>query len=105
MKFAVKYMPSEFPRTEFSHNALFYYKPSSYSIEREYRLLRSPDEDEVFYPDTPQDSFRRVSIEAQKIIHRIITHPYATRQTKFAIDEFLQQYLPSRRRQDSALET
>jgi hypothetical protein len=61
MKYAVKYAPLDFPRTEFTHNALFYYKPSPYTIEREYRLLRSPDENEVFYPDNPEDWFRRVS--------------------------------------------
>jgi hypothetical protein len=104
MKYAVKYASLDFPRTEFTHNALFYYKPSGYRIEREYRLLRSPDEDEVFYPDNPQDWFRRVLIKTKKIVHRVITHPYATPETKLKAEELLRQYLPCRRRQDSALE-
>jgi len=104
MKYAVKYTPLDFPRTEFTHNSLFYYKPSPYSIEREYRLLRSPDENEVFYPDNPTDWFRRVPIKTKKIIHRVITHPYATRETKMKVDELLRQYLRCRRRENSALE-
>jgi hypothetical protein len=104
MKYAVKYAPSDFPRTEFSHNALFYYKPSSYSVEREYRLLRSPDEDEAFYPDNPADWSRRVPIKSKKIVHRVITHPYAAPETKLRVEELLDQYLPSRRRENSVLE-
>jgi hypothetical protein len=104
MKYAVKYAALDFPRTEFTHNALFYYKPSGYGIEREYRLLRSPDEDEVFYPDNPQDWFRRVPIKTKKIVHRVITHPYATPATKLRVEELLRRFLPSRRRDDSALE-
>jgi hypothetical protein len=104
MKYAVKYAPLDFPRTEFSHNALFYYKPSPYSIEREYRLLRSPGENEAFYPDNPEDWFRRVPIRTKKIVHRVITHPYATRETKAKVEELLKRYLPCRRRENSALE-
>jgi hypothetical protein len=104
MKYAVKYAPLDFPRTEFSHNALFYYKPSSYTIEREYRLLRSPDENEIFHPDNPEDWFRRVPIKTKKIIHRVITHPYASQETKFEVDKLLRLYLPCRERENSALE-
>jgi hypothetical protein len=104
MKYAVKYAALDFPRTEFTHNALFYYKPSGYGIEREYRLLRSPDEDEVFYADNPQDWFRRVPIKTKKIVHRVITHPYATPATKLRVEELLRRFLPSRCRDDSALE-
>jgi len=104
MKFAVRYTPLDFPRTEFSHNALFYYKPSGYSFECEYRLLRSPQEDEVFYSDKPEDEFRRIAIRAKKIIHRVITHPNAIQDTKSKVEEMLRAHLPSRRREDSALE-
>ena len=104
MKYAVKYAPLDFPRTEFTHDALFYYKPSPYSIEREYRLLRSRDENEVFYPDNPQDWFRRVPIKTKKIIHRVVTHPYAPQGTKFEVDKLLHRYLPCRQRENSALE-
>jgi hypothetical protein len=34
MKSAVKYAPLDFPRTEFNHTSLFFYKPSEYRIER-----------------------------------------------------------------------
>jgi len=104
MKYAVKYAPLDFPRTEFSHNALFYYKPSHYRFEREYRILRSPREDEVFDIDKSEDEFRRISIRAKKIIHRVITHPNAACETKLKVEELLRRYLPCRRREDSGLQ-
>jgi hypothetical protein len=104
MKYAVKYAPLDFPRTEFSHNALFYYKPSGYGFEREYRVLRSPHEDEVFYVDKPEDEFRRIPIRTKKIIHRVITHPNAAWETKLKVEELVRTYLPCRRREDSGLE-
>jgi hypothetical protein len=104
MKSAVKYAPLDFPRTEFNHTSLFFYKPSRYRIEREYRLLRVPEEDEGFYIESPADLCRRIPIKTKKIVHRVITHPYATRETKSCVDELLRHYLPSRKREDSALE-
>jgi hypothetical protein len=104
MKSAVKYAPLDFPRTEFSHTSLFFYKPSRYKIEREYRLLRVPEEDESFYIESPADLCRRIPIKTKKIVHRVITHPHATRETKRRVDELLRDYLPGRKREDSALE-
>ena len=104
MKYAVKYAPLDIPRTEFSHTSLFFYKPSRYKIEREYRLLRVPGEDESFYIEDPANLYRRLPIKAKKIVHRVITHPHATQQTKRRVDQLLLDYLPCRRRQDSALE-
>jgi hypothetical protein len=103
-KSAVKYASLDFPRTEFSHLSLFFYKPSRYKIEREYRLLRAPGEDESFYIDDPANFYRRVPIKTNKIVRRVITHPNATRTTKQRVDELLREYLPCRRREDSALE-
>lgn len=103
MKYGVKYTPLDFPRTEFSHNSLFFYKPVGYRFEREYRLLRSPEEDEIFYPDNPEDMYRRVPIRLKKIVHRVISHPRASRALKLTVDELLRRYLPSRQREDSAL--
>jgi hypothetical protein len=104
MKYAVKYAPLDFPRTEFDHTSLFFYKPSRYRMEREYRLLRCPGEDESFYSDNPEDLCRRIPIKTKKIIHRVITHPCATRDTKLRVEHLLRRHLPSRRREDSALE-
>lgn len=104
MKYAVKYAPLDFPRTEFSHNSLFFYKPEEYRFEREFRILRSPGEDEVFYPDTDEDQFRRVAITLKKIVHRVITHPVATFATKERVERLMREYLPARRRENSALE-
>lgn len=104
MKYGVSYKPLDFPRTQFTHNSLFFYKPDRYSFEREYRILRSPAEGESFYRDDPNDWFRRVPIRTKQIVHRVITHPYASRETKLKVDELLRRYLPCRRRKDSALE-
>jgi hypothetical protein len=70
----------------------------------EYRLLRSPDENESFYFENPDDFCRRVPIKAKKIVHRVITHPHATPETKLRVEELLRQYLRCRRRENSALE-
>jgi len=104
MKHGVSYKPPDFPRTQFTHNSLFFYKPDRYRFEREFRVLRSPNEDESFYRDDPKDWFRRVPIKPKKIIHRIITHPDAGRETKLKVEELLRTYLPCRRREDSGLE-
>jgi hypothetical protein len=101
MKYAVKYAPLDFPRTEFTHTSLFFYKPPRYKIEREYRLLRVPDEDETI---DFTDVCRRIPIRLTKIVHRVILHPCATQVAKRRVDELLRDYLPCRRRQDSALE-
>src|ERR1043165_3308998 len=103
MKFGVKYAPLDNPRTVFSHNSLFYYKPSGYSFEREYRLLRSPMPGESFYSEKPEDRFRLVPITLKKIVRRVITHPFASRETKIQVEQLLRDYLPSRKREDSAL--
>jgi hypothetical protein len=66
MKYAVKYTPLDFLRTEFSHTSLLFYKPSCYRIEREYRLLRPPGEDESFELENPADFVRRIPIKTEK---------------------------------------
>jgi hypothetical protein len=103
MKFGVKYSSLDAPRTMFSHTSLFYYKPPEYSFESEYRLLRSPDEDEAFYSDNPTDRFRLLPIKLKKIVRRVITHPRASRDTKEKVEQLLRDYLPSCLREDSAL--
>lgn len=105
MQYAIKYAPLDFPRTAFSHNSLFYYKPEEYAFEREFRLLRSPEVTEIFYPNNPDDTYRRIPIKTKKIIRRVITHPQATDETKRRVDALLREHLPCRRRSDSALET
>jgi hypothetical protein len=104
MKYGVSYKPLDFPRTQFTHNSLFFYKPTRYRFEREFRILRSPNEDESFYRDDPKDWFRRIPIGTKRIIHRVITHPNATIETKLKVEKILRQYLSCREREDSALE-
>jgi hypothetical protein len=105
MQWAVKYSPLDAPRTEFTHNSLFFCKPSRYSFEREFRLLRTPQPEEVFHFEDPKDGFRKVSIPTRKIVHRVITHPCADSRTKSPVDELLRAFLPGIRRSDSALPT
>lgn len=96
MQYGVTYKPLEQPRTEFSHNSLFFYKPSEYSFEREYRLLRPPEENESFTPDQESDSFRRIPIPLDKIIHRVFIHPRASIHTQRRTHSLLRQYCPSK---------
>jgi hypothetical protein len=103
LKFGIKYTPNEFPRTEFTHNALFFYKPIEYAFEREFRILRPPAPDEVFYSENPMDCFRRVSIVLSEIIHRVVTHRRASKATKRRVDELLRDYLPQIRRCNSSV--
>jgi hypothetical protein len=105
MQSAVRYSPLDAPRTEFTHNSLFFYKPLRYSFEREFRLLRTPQPDEIFHFEDPKDKFRRVPIPTRKIVHRVITHPCADSRTKSKVDDFMRAFLPGIRRSDSALPT
>ncbi len=66
MKYGVTYKPLEFPRTQFTHNTLFFYKPTRYRFEREFRILRSPNEDESFYRDDPNDWFARCRLNRRR---------------------------------------
>ncbi|MEQ1858469.1 MAG: hypothetical protein ABMA13_00880 [Chthoniobacteraceae bacterium] len=101
MKSAVKYAPLDSPRTSFGNNTLFFYKPTAYAFEREFRLLRSPEKEEVFYIEDSKDRFRRIPIPLKRIVHQVFTHPEADADTKAAVDDLLRQFLPKRRRQDS----
>lgn len=104
MKYGVKYSPLDNPRTEFSHNSLFYYKPPEYSFEREFRMLRSPDEGEVFYSENPDDIYRRVRIELRKIIHRVVLHPECSEETSERVSGLLQKHLPKIKAMPSSLD-
>jgi hypothetical protein len=103
MESAVRYDSLDNPRTEFSHNSIFFYKPSEYRFEREFRLLRSPRPGEEFYFENKEDRFRRVLILLKKVVHRVITHPGANAETKRKVEDLLCAFLPKIRREDSAL--
>lgn len=96
----VKYHDDDFPRTEFGHTTLFFYKPSRYSFEREFRMLLTPGERESI----PMEQVgRHVSIRLGKIVRRVITHPKASDEFKVKVDHLLTKFLPCIRRENSAL--
>jgi hypothetical protein len=104
MKSPVKYHRPQFPRSEtFGWNTLSFYKPSCYSFEREFRMLRNLGKDESVAWDNPSDFGRYVAIRPKKIIHRVITHPKASFAFKKDIDLLLHRHLKAIRREDSAL--
>lgn len=93
IKSAVKYAPIDRPRTEFDHSSLFFFKPTEYAFEREFRLLRQPAEGETFRFDAPEDGFRRVPIRLRKLVHRVILHPEAGEDTIDAVSDLMFRYL------------
>jgi hypothetical protein len=95
-----KYHPPDFPRTEFGHTALFFYKPESLSYENEVRFLLHAGRAENISPD---EGGRLVPVPLKKIVHRVITSPRAGAEFKAEVESLLRQYLPGRRRQNSAL--
>lgn len=103
VKSAVKYHQDDFPRTEFTHSSLFFYKPAEYSFENEFRLLRSLQEGESLNFNNPTDEFRKIPVQLKKIVHRVITHPAATAAFKQEVDQMLVQYLRHIKREDSSL--
>jgi hypothetical protein len=103
-KSSVKYHRPTFARSEtFGHNAVSFYKPSSYSFEREFRMLRNLGMDESVEYDNPADYGRYVPIKLSKIIHRVITHPRANNATKLEVDALLAKHLKALKRENSSL--
>jgi len=100
VKSPVKYHADDFPRTEFSHTAIFFYKPKSYSFEREFRMLLTPGEQESISLD---EVGRRVPMNLKKIVRRVVTHPKASKEFKLKVDAVMKQYLKHLRREDSTL--
>ncbi len=103
MKSPVKYHHQDFQRTEFDWNALFFYKHSNYGFEREFRMLRTLQENESVSLGDSADYGRNVQVRLKKIIHRVITHPKADEKFKLKIDTLLAKYLKGIKRQDSVL--
>lgn len=100
MKSPVKYHADDFPRTEFDHLTIFFYKPNGYSFEKEFRMLLAPGEQESIGLD---EVGRRVPVRLKKIVHRVITHPGASVEFKTKVDLVLRQSLKHLRREDSSL--
>ena len=100
-KSAVRYHPNDFPRSQFGHTTIFFYKPESKEWENEFRLLHVFGPDEVV--DEQKYTSHRIPLLLNKIIHRVITHPKASLEFKARIDALLMRHLPGIRRQDSAL--
>jgi hypothetical protein len=96
----VLYHADDFPRTEFSHTAIFFYKPKGYGFEREFRLMVVPCEQESISLD---EVGRHVAVRLKKIVHRVITHPAASAEFKSKVDLVLRQSLKHLRREDSSL--
>jgi len=100
VKSGLKYHENDFPRTMFSHTAIFFYKPVEYCFEREYRLLLAPGETESI---GAEEYGRHVRVNLKTVLHRVITHPRATNSFKQRVDELMSHYLKSLRREDSSL--
>ena len=99
IKSTVKYHADDFPRTEFDHLAVFFYKPNSYSFEKEFRMLLPPGKEPIGLDEIG----RHVPVKLKKIVHRVITHPGASATFKAKVDLAMRQWLKHLRREDSYL--
>jgi hypothetical protein len=100
VKSPVKYHSDAFPRTEFGHTTLFYYKPDCYRFEREFRMLLTTGEDEGVRLN---EFGRHVPVSLKKIVHRVITHPKSSNELKIKDDEMLKENLKHIQRENSVL--
>jgi hypothetical protein len=98
IKSPVKYHADDFPRTEFDHLSIFFYKPTGYSFEREFRMLLAPGRQESIGAD---EIGRHVPIRLKKIVHRVITHPQASEAFKEKVESIMSQALKHILREDS----
>jgi hypothetical protein len=104
MKSPVMYHGPNFARSHsFGWNTLSFYKPSGYSFEREFRMLRNLGESESVVYDNLSDYGRYVKFTPKKVIHRVVTHPGATEALRSKIDALMGDYLKAIRREDSSL--
>lgn len=99
----VKYHDSDFARSEFGWNTLFFYKPAEFAYEREFRILRVLRQDESVRLANPNDECKYVPIPAKKVIHRVITHPKASRPFKDEVERLIRVNLKRITREDSVL--
>jgi hypothetical protein len=103
VKSAVRYHSMDFARTEFTHTALFFYKPSEYRFENEFRLVRPMLDNESVSFDDPVDFGRAVPVSQSKIVRRVISHPLAEPSFKKEVDSVLRSFLKHISRDDSSL--
>jgi len=79
---------------------LFFYKPSGYSFEREFRMLLTPGE----YESVRGGKLgRHVPIRVKKIVRHAVTHPKASKEFKTKVDHLLAHFLRCIKREGPAL--
>jgi len=93
---AVKYVTENQPRVEFGNRSLFFYKDEKYAFEKEYRLLADLHSlgEQSIHRDKPEDFFRRIPVDLEKLIYGINPNPQATPETLKKVEALLQKYLP-----------
>ena len=72
MMSAVKYVPEDFPRTEFDNLSILFYKDESFRYERELRLLRPLRRGETVKFDSEEDFRRFIPVNLRLLVHRVI---------------------------------
>lgn len=93
----VKYHREDYARTAFDNLSIFFYKPRQYDIEREFRLLLVPDG-----PIKLVEIGRLVPIRLNKIVHRVITHPKASKEFKARVAALVGQHITRIKAENSA---
>ena len=93
-KSPVLYHERETSRSEvFGWITVFFYKPSEYTFEREYRLLRHLEKGESVNSGNPEEFGKEVVVRLRKIVQQVVMHPLASdeakRKTKMLIENHL----------------
>ena len=100
---AVTYVPEDVPRTEFDHSSIFFYKDTSFSYERELRLLRPLRDGDQVFVDRKEDFGRRLPVNLRLLVHRVILNKRISPSARQHVTELVRQFCRRAVIQESSL--
>jgi hypothetical protein len=100
---AVRYVPEDFPRTEFDNLSILFYKDESFRYERELRLLRPLRRGETVQFDREEDFRRFIPVNLRLLVHRVILNKAISDMARERVTELVRQYCPRASIHESSL--
>lgn len=100
---SVRYVPEDTPRTEFDNSSLFFYKDTSFSYERELRLLRPLRDGEQVFIDRPEDFGRPIQVSLRLLVHRVILNKTISDTARRRVTDLVRQFCSRAIIQESSL--